>query len=113
MITDAMKAKARAMGDKLCALVGGGARYNIEEWISIGGLSGFFHGLTHDVQAHLTGAGAGPVDNEAWVAVSQAPAGTAPTFKDGTTIALQTKLANSLKAKIEVPGGPFDAFATG
>ena len=59
VITDAMKAKARAMGNTLCQLVGGGARYNIEEWISIGGLSGLFHGLTYDVQAHLTGAGCG------------------------------------------------------
>ena len=113
VVTDAMKAKANAMGTALCTLVGGGARYQMEEWLSIGGLSGGFNGLTYDVEAHLIGAAAGPVDDEAWLAVYQAPAGTTPTFADGTMITLQTRLAESLKAKIEVQGGPFDAFGAG
>jgi hypothetical protein len=38
--------------------------------------------------------------------------GTGP-FHDGTQVVLQTKLAGTLKAKIEAPGSPFDAFAKG
>ncbi|BEP14462.1 hypothetical protein acdb102_27730 [Acidothermaceae bacterium B102] len=112
-VTAAEKQHAQAMGTALCRLVGGGAHYTIEEWISNGGLSGMFHGLTYDIEAHLIGAHAGPVNNEAWLAIHLAPAGTTPTFPDGTMVTLQTDLATLLKDKIEVQGGPFDAFAGG
>jgi hypothetical protein len=111
-VTAENKAHATAMGTALCTWVGGGAKYNIEEWVSDGGVSMGFSGLTYDIQAHVTGAGAGPVDDEAWVAVYLGPPGTGP-FHDGTQVVLQTKLAETLKAKIEAPGSPFDAFAKG
>jgi hypothetical protein len=111
-VTPVNKARAIAMGTALCTWAGGGQTFTIEEWVSDGGLSTGFSGLTYDIQAHVTGAGAGPVDGEAWVAVYLGAPGTGP-FHDGTQVVLQTKLAETLKAKIEAPGSPFDAFAKG
>jgi hypothetical protein len=111
-VTAQMKARAIAMGTALCAWAGGGQTYDVEEWVSNGGLSMGYVGLTYNIQAHITGAAAGPPTGEYWIAITQGT-GTGATFPDGTQVHYETSVPAAIKAKIEASGSPFDAFAKG
>ncbi|MDX6243390.1 MAG: hypothetical protein QOE76_1113 [Frankiales bacterium] len=109
-VTAQMKARAIAMGTALCAWAGGGKTYEIEEWVSIGGLSTGYVGLTYNIQAHIIGGSAGPIPaGEYWIAVTHGAASGA-TFPDGTQVHYETSVPAAIKAKVEAPGSPFDAF---
>lgn len=130
IVTPVLAAKAGEMGRVLCQRLGGGGDVEqIEEWVSIGGLSGSGQGLTYDIQSQLPSMGDGsPTDQgDVWITVTRAGAtssGSGPPhvslltgghvleaqWPDGTLVRLDAGHDTALNRAI-ISDPAFDAFA--